>query len=331
MTTLKIGKLDSDLLHEIVFKYVHTRRDEVLVRPGIGEDCAVVNYGDYNCIISTDPITGAASEVGRLAIHVNCNDIASNGVEPLGIMLTILAPEGTTAEDIETLMKQASAEAEKLNVEILGGHTEITSAVNRIVVSATALGKQPANQLIKTSGAQVGDILLMTKTAGLEGTGIIAFDKADELQSVLTEGEIEHAQDMLEQISVVPEGVIGGQHPVTSMHDVTEGGVLGAVWEVCAASQMGCDLYYDAIPIDAVTHKLCNHYGIDPLKLISSGTMLVTVGPENVADLEKAWDASGVPHARIGSVTSGEIRLLKAGTNHVIEPPESDELYKVVK
>lgn len=120
-----------------------------MVRPSIGEDCAVVNYGDYNCILSTDPITGATNEIGRLAVHINCNDIASNGVAPLGIMLTILAPEGTTVEDIDTIMEQAAKEADVLNVEILGGHTEITSAVNRIVISATAIGKQSASKLIK--------------------------------------------------------------------------------------------------------------------------------------------------------------------------------------
>ncbi len=230
---MKIGKLDSDLLHDIVFKHLHTKRDEVLVRPSIGEDCAVVNYGDYNCILSTDPITGATNEIGRLAVHINCNDIASNGVAPLGIMLTILAPEGTTVEDIDTIMEQAAKEADVLNVEILGGHTEITSAVNRIVISATAIGKQSASKLIKTSGAQIGDVIMMTKTAGLEGTGIIAFDKQSDLEKVFNANEMKIAKDMLTQISVVPEGIIGGKHPVTSMHDVTEGGVLGAVWEVC--------------------------------------------------------------------------------------------------
>lgn len=328
---MKIGKLDSDLLHAIVFEHLHTKREEVLVRPGIGEDCAVVNYGDYNCIISTDPITGAASEVGRLAVHINCNDIASNGVEPLGIMLTILAPEGTTAQEIEVLMKQAAAEAEKLNVEIMGGHTEITSAVNRIVVSATALGKQSADKLIKTSGAKVGDRIYMTKTAGLEGTGIIAFDREKELESVLNTKEVEHAKSMLDQISVVPEGIIGGQHHVTSMHDVTEGGVLGAVWEVCAASGVGCNLHYEQIPIDPVTLKMCAYYTLDPLKLISSGTMLITIADETADDLEMALSEARIPFACIGTVTDGEMRLLKAAENHLIEPPESDELYKVVK
>jgi len=330
LDNLKIGKLDSDLLRKIVFKHLHTRREEVLVRPGIGEDCAVVNYGDYNCILSTDPITGAASEVGRLAMHINCNDIASNGVEPLGIMLTILAPEGTTIEEIEMLMKQAADESKKLNVEIIGGHTEITSAVNRIVVSATAIGKQPANKLIKTSGAKLDDVLIMTKTAGLEGTGIIAFDKEVELRSFLLQDEIEHGKSMLDNISVIPEGVIGGQHNVTSMHDVTEGGILGAVWEVCEASDVGCEVDYEKISIDHVTQKICNHYEINPLKLISSGTMLITISKLDLEDLINDFKGKGIQYAVIGSIVSGEKLLLKGNEKLRIESPESDELYKVV-
>ena len=327
---MKIGKLDSDLLHDIVFKHLHTKRDEVLVRPSIGEDCAVVNYGDYNCILSTDPITGAANEIGRLAVHINCNDIASNGVAPLGIMLTILAPEGTTVEEIDTIMEQAAKEANALNVEILGGHTEITSAVNRIVISATAIGKQPASKLIKTSGAQVGDAIIMTKTAGLEGTGIIAFDKQEELEKVLNMDEMNIAKDMLTQISVVPEGIIGGKHPVTSMHDVTEGGVLGAVWEVCKASNAGCEIDYKKVPISPVTHKLCDHYNIDPLKLISSGCMLITINEEDSILLSKAFEEANILFATIGKITSNGMVLIKNQEQIMIQPPESDELYKVV-
>lgn len=327
---MKIGKLDSDLLRKIVFKHLHTRREEVLVRPGIGEDCAVINYGDYNCIISTDPITGTASEVGRLAMHINCNDIASNGVEPLGVMLTILAPEGTTIEEIEMIMKQAAEESRKLNVEIIGGHTEITCAVNRIVVSATAIGKQPASKLIKTSGAMVGDAIIMTKTAGLEGTGIIGFDKEKELETFLTSDQINHAKSMLDSISVIEEGVIGGKNKVTSMHDVTEGGILGAVWEVCEASDVGCIINNSEILLDDVTIKICKFYEIDPLRLISSGTMLITISKENLSNLINEFKEKNIEHSIIGNITSKDKFLVKEGVRSKIKAPESDELYKVI-
>ena len=138
---LETGKLDSDILKKLVFDKIKYRSEEVRVRPGIGEDCAVVEFGDYECVMSTDPITSAVNDIGRLAIHITCNDIASNGVHPLGIMLAVMLPEGTTDQDVEYIMGQAAETAAELNVEIIGGHTEITPAVNQPVIVSTAVGK----------------------------------------------------------------------------------------------------------------------------------------------------------------------------------------------
>ena len=134
---LETGKLDSELLKQIVFNKIKYRSEDVKVRPGIGEDCAVMDFGDYECIMSTDPITAAVSDIGRLAIHITCNDIASNGVQPLGIMLAVMLPEGTTAADVEHIMGQAAETAAQLKVEIIGGHTEVTPAVKQPVIVST--------------------------------------------------------------------------------------------------------------------------------------------------------------------------------------------------
>ena len=141
---LKTGKLDSELLEKIVFNNIKFKRPEVLTRPGIGEDCAVVDFGSYECIMSTDPITAAISEIGRLSIHISCNDIASNGIQPLGIMLAVMLPVGTTEEQIEEMMRQAGEASEELGVEIIGGHTEITPAVTKPVIVSTAIGRHAA-------------------------------------------------------------------------------------------------------------------------------------------------------------------------------------------
>lgn len=174
---LKAGKLDSKLLEEIVFKNIRYRRPEVLTRPGIGEDCAVLDFGEYECVLSTDPITGAISEIGRLAIHISCNDIASNGVEPLGILLAVMLPEGTTEDQIQEMMRQAGEASEELGVEIIGGHTEITPAVNKPVIVSTAVGRGKKGDSQSAEEMKPGDYILMTKLAGLEGTGIIAWER----------------------------------------------------------------------------------------------------------------------------------------------------------
>lgn len=330
MNILKVGKLDSELLQKIIFSNIKIHREEVMVRPGIGEDCAVVDFGEYALIMSTDPITGSSSEVGKLAVHINCNDIATNGIEPLGLMMTILAPEGTTENEIEEIMKQASYEAGKLNVEIIGGHTEITKAVNRIVISATAIGRQLKSKVVKSSGARVGDKIIMTKTAGLEGTGIIALDMEEKLNSTFSREIIEAAKKMVDDISVVKEGVIAGKVGASSMHDVTEGGILGAVWETCRAAKLGCNIYKERIAVAKETDEICNFFQINPLRLISSGTMLITIGPEKENRLIEELSKNGVRASVIGEVTENGCFLIENNRRTVIDPPESDELYKVI-
>ncbi|MBQ1352793.1 MAG: AIR synthase family protein, partial [Firmicutes bacterium] len=303
---LKTGKLDSRLLERIVFDNIKLRRDEVITRPGIGEDCAVLDYGDYECVMSTDPITAAIDEIGRLSVHISCNDIASNGVEPVGIMLAVLLPEGTTEEQIDTMMKQAGQASEELNVEIIGGHTEITPVVKQPVIISTAVGRGPKNGSQSAENMKPGDYIMITKKAGMEGTGVIASDMEDELKGFLTQDEIDEAKAMLDSVSVVPEGVIAGKIGTHGMHDVTEGGILGAVWEMCDISGLGAEVWADDIPVAEVTRKICDHFDVDVLRLISSGAMVICVPEDKKEQMEKAMEDAGVPSTYIGRVRESE-------------------------
>ncbi|MCI8631331.1 MAG: AIR synthase, partial [Firmicutes bacterium] len=245
---LPVGKLDSEVLKKIVFDKITYKRNEVITRPGIGEDCAVVDFDKYECVLSTDPITAAASDIGRLAIHISCNDIASNGVEPLGILLAVMLPQGTTQEDIEHIMADAGRAAELAGVEIIGGHTEITPAVNTPVIVSTALGRAVRGSSASALDMKPGDLIYITKTAGIEGSGIIACDFTDELKSILTVDEIDEAKSLLDYVSVIPEGIIGGEVGTSGMHDITEGGIFGAVWEMCTVSGNGANIYPERVP-----------------------------------------------------------------------------------
>lgn len=326
---MKIGKLDSNLLKEIIFSHIKFRREEVLVRPGIGKDCAVVDYGEDVCVLSTDPITGAASEVGKLAIHISCNDIASEGVEPIGIMLTVMVPESTTKEEIEFIMKQASSEAEKLHVEIIGGHTEVTNAVNRPVIVSTAIGKGKKERYTSQNVVRIGDHIILTKYAGLEGTGIIAYDHEEELKKKISQEEIDNAKKFLENLSVIKEGIIGGNLGATSMHDVTEGGVLGAIWETCESANLGAKITIEAIPVREETLKICAVYHIDYLRLISSGCMVITIPGHKKDDLLNQLKAKDILASDIGVMTEKDVIMIKDGEELEIDPPDRDELYKV--
>jgi len=326
---MKTGKLPNSVLERIVFSKIKKIHNDVLIHPGIGMDCTAVDFGEYACVMSCDPITGTAKEIGRLAVHINCNDIASCGVEPLGLLVTILCPEGSTEQELEMITEQLAGAARSVNVDILGGHTEITNAVSRFVIACTVMGKCLKDKLVTTDGAKPGDSLVITKHAGLEGASIIAHEKEQELEQALGSSVVQEAKAFMDNISVVKEGITAARIGVNAMHDVTEGGLLGAVWELCEASGTGADIYEEKIPVNMSTLKICEYYNIDPYKLISSGCMLISApdGDKLVDMLKK----EGIDAAVIGRLNdTKKKRLLSGSKTKEITPPESDELYKVL-
>jgi len=324
---MREGKIPPELLKSLIFNNIKVRNKDIIMRPEIGEDCAAIDFGSHACVLSTDPITGVKKGAGTLAIHVSCNDVATCGVRPVGIMITILAPPSATEKDIQEIMAEAGEAAGKLGVEIIGGHTEITTAVNRIVVSTTALGKVLKDKLVKSSGAEVGDDVIMTKWAGLEGTSIIAAEREKELEGILTPEEIAAAKSLIEYISVVEEGVTAGEFGANSMHDATEGGVLGAAWEIAESSGKGIELYIDRIPVQEVTRKICSFYKIDPYRLISSGSMIISA--KNGEQLVRILEEKGIPSTVIGKITASGRDIIRNGERFPLDPPDTDELFKI--
>lgn len=327
---MEIGKVPNELLEKLVFENIKLKRDEVLVRASIGEDTGVIDLGDNLCVVSTDPITGATKELGGLAIHVSCNDAATKGAEPVAILLTVLCPENTTQEELEFVMKEAGAAAESVNVEIIGGHTEITDAVNRMVLSTTVIAKMKKEDFKGYEEIAIGDKIVLSKWIGLEGTHILAGELGHKLKGKLSPMEIEEAISLGEYLSVVKEGLLAKEYGVKYMHDVTEGGIYGAIWETGKAIEKGINLFEDKLPIKAVTEKLCQVLDIDVKKLISSGSMIMVVPEKNASRFIERLDKEGVFASVIGEITQGGIFALINGEKHEIFSPETDELYKAL-
>ncbi len=327
---MNLGKIPETVLKRSVLNQIKHRREEVLVGPAIGEDCSVLSIGeDEVLVVSADPITGAIQDIGTFAVHVTANDIASNGAEVIGLMLSILLPEGTDEPNLREMMKDIEAVCKQLNIEILGGHTEVTKAVNQPIVTVTGIGKMKRSEMIKTAGAKPGQEIVMTKWAGLEGTAIIAAAKEQELLSKYSAGFIEGAKKLLEHISVVPEAMVARTVGVTSMHDVTEGGIFGALWEIGAASKVGLEVDLKKILLKQETVEICEFYDLNPYMLISSGCMLIVTDHAN--QLVDYLKAAGIPAAVIGYIKEGNDRvIINEEERRFLEPPKADELYKVL-
>lgn len=324
---MRAGKVPPDLLRRLVYPHLG-RRNDVLLRAGIGEDCAALDFGEWAVVVTSDPITAAWHHIGRLAVHVGCNDLATSGAEPVALLLTLLLPEDTTPAMLEAIMTEAGQTAASLGVEIVGGHTEVTPGIDRTIAIVSALGKSPKGRVISGSGARPHDAVIITKSAGIEGTAILASDLADRLAPLIGGEAIRRAQDFIEQVSVVPEGMIGAQNGATAMHDVTEGGILTGVWELAEASGLGVTFRADDVPVLPETQAICHALDLDPLALISSGSMLMTTADPH--RLLQALSAAGIPAREIGMMTEKERLLLRRGRSQPLLPPPRDEIYRAL-
>ena len=327
---MKIGKVPENVLKRSVMKQLHYKRDEVILGPGIGEDCAALALAeDEILVMSTDPITGTAKDIGKLAIQITANDLASAGAEPIGVMLTILLPDGTREIALKRIMEQMECACREAKMQILGGHTEVTAVVNQPVVNVAGVAKAKKGSLISTAGARAGMDIVVSKWVGIEGTMIFAKEKEAELKEHFPADFVDTAIGFDRYLSVVPEAAVATQSSVAAMHDVTEGGLFGALWEMAEASGVGLEIDLKKIPIRQETVEICEYFDVNPYGLISSGMMLMASADGNALVL--ALQEAGIPATVIGKATEGNDRvIIRDEERRFLEPPKTDDLYKVL-
>ncbi len=325
------GKIPVEILKEVVFKNLGAERQEVAVGPSAGIDGAVIDIGDISTVISMDPITGAIERIGWLAVNVNANDIATFGVEPAFLFSCILIPEGAGRDLVENISIQMNEAAKNLGVAIVGGHCETTPSLAKPIVICCIMGLTKKNLYVTAAGAKAGDTIILTKTAGIEGTAILATDREAELEKTLSKVALRNAKDFYYRISVVKDAMTawktGGVH---AMHDPTEGGVAGGIHEIADASKLGVKIFKERIPIAPETSKICRHFKIDPVQLISSGALLISADPRRAEDIIKNLKCENIQAAIVGQFTENPCErtiVNKNGRTRTLPRPNADHLW----
>jgi hydrogenase expression/formation protein HypE len=333
--TLPPGKIPVDILREVVFKNLGVKRKEVIIGPSSGIDCAVLDVGDKSIVVSMDPITGALEIVGYLAVNVNANDIATFGCQPLFLVSCILLPETAEKKTVETISSQMNEAAKDLGIAIVGGHCETTPGLSHPIVVGCMMGMTEKGKYVTAAGAKPGDSLILTKSVGIEGTAILATDREDQLKKVLGSRLLENAKGFYKRISVVKDATTafktGGVH---AMHDPTEGGVAGAIHEMADASKLGVRISEDKIRVQPETFRICEAYGIDPLQLIASGSLLIAADPDFANRILRNLRDHNIDAEIIGGfLRSQERRLIthKNGKTEELQRPVTDQLWRALE
>jgi thiamin-phosphate kinase len=325
------GKIPPRFLVKAVFKYLGVPNKRVILGPAIGEDAAIIKVKGKILALTTDPITGATENIGWLSVHINANDIATRGIKPLWYLCCILLPEGKNEKLLESIMKQINKAAKELGITVVGGHSEVTPGLQRPIVIGFMVGECEKEKYVTSSGAKVGDKIILTKTAGIEGTAILANELNDFLKDKIDDKVLKKAKSFIKNISVVKDALIAVKaNGVSAIHDPTEGGVFNGLWELAKASGVGLLVEENRIPVAFETKIICDALKLDPLKIMSSGALLITVKKEKAEGIINALRRNRIQASIIGEIVElkkGKKLIRKNGRIIKIKPYFRDELY----
>jgi hydrogenase maturation factor len=326
---VNVGKLPNELLARLLAR-VQLRDPRVVLGPGIGRDAAVIDAGgDRLLVAKSDPITFASDHIGWYAVHVNANDVACMGARPAWFLATILLSQGTSEEEASQVFGQVLEACQRLEIELVGGHTEITHGLDRPIVVGAMLGEVERGALVQPSGAREGDALILTKGIAIEGTAVLAREAGERLERLgVPASVIERAQRYIFEpgISVVREALTacdalragGGVH---AMHDPTEGGLATALYELAEASGLGVMVQEEAVAVLPETQAICSAASLEPLGLLASGALLIAVAEEDCPTVLAALREAGIEACRIGGMVKREAGVIIRGRAETVAVP----------
>jgi hydrogenase maturation factor len=328
------GKIPLEILQQVIFKNLGAKRSEVVLGPSAGIDGAIIDLGKKSLIVSMDPITGALERVGWLAVNINANDVATFGVQPEYLLSCILLPENAERITVETISMQMGKAAKDLEIAIIGGHCEVTPGLSNPIVVGCTIGTTEKGNYVTAGGAKHGDKIILTKSAGIEGTAILASDKTRLLEKTMSHKMLLNAQQFFDQVSVVKEAIAtfktGGAH---AMHDPTEGGIAGGIHEMADASNLGVKVLEENIMIKPETREICSFFKIDPLQLIGSGALLIAVKRNAAESIIETLKQNGIYASVIGEFlkeSNKRILVKKNGKPEPLPRPPSDHLWNAL-
>ena len=326
---MRRGKLSENVLKRSVLKKINTHRKEVINGADVGTDCAVLSFGkEYDIALSSTPVMAPIEDISSYAIPMALNNIAAVGAEPVGVMLSVLLPEKTGEDELQRMMEQAQGICSECGADIIGGHTEVIPGIEEPVMTVTGVGKRNNVWTDLPHGVKANQDIVVSKWIGLEGTVRLARERKEELCTRYPEHMIEKAAAYDKYLSVIPEAATAMKSGVCEMHDVSRGGVFGALWELAQKAGVGLEIDLKKIPVKQETIEICEFFELNPYELLSGGCLIMTA--ENGAALVMALERENIPAVVVGRTTAGNDRVIyNEDEKRYLDRPKTDQIYCV--
>lgn len=347
---MKTGKISESILKRSVLKQIEKVHSDVLKGAGVGEDCAFLSWEKHDdnkdadsggMAVSTQTVALGISDAAFLAVMAAANNLAAAGALAKAVTLAVTLPEGAEEILLRKLMEQALDCCRKLKIQIVGGHTEVSRSVRQPVVTATVMGQYQKNAVLTDAKKEkqaagktdvyspAGLDIVVSKWIGMEGTSIIAKEKERELLKRFPPALVKMAGEQRDYLSVASEAATALKSGVYAMHDVRNGGIFGALWEISRKLGVGLCVDLKKIPVRQETIEICEFYNLNPYELISGGMliMLTRDGQRLAEDLEN----EGINGIVIGSTNDGNDKIIVNQEEiRYLEPPVPDEINKLI-
>jgi hydrogenase expression/formation protein HypE len=331
-----LGKVGSEFLRNVVLKNLGAKSKDVITGPGMGIDNTVIRLNKKEVLILTSDPLSYIPQVGPensawLTINLLASDYTTSGNSPQYAMFDFNLPVHLDDEGLSVYLKQLSEECRKLGISIVGGHTGRYPGCDFTIVGGGFLfGKTSIDGYVTPLMADEGDFIILTKGAAIATTSVIAYSFPNYLKKELGEDVLQEAMGMLKECSTVREALVasstGIRSNVTSMHDATEGGVLGGLYELSEACGKALHVNSSKIIVRDVTRKICKLFSLDPLVSLSEGTLIITCRDYHAEKLVSILEKNGIVSSIVGKVSSGKGLWLmgKDGRYRKFSPPSSD-------
>jgi hydrogenase expression/formation protein HypE len=339
MADHKIGKIDLETFTTFLLPRLGKTDDTVIVPPKTGVDAGVIDIGnDRVLIIAEDPIFAIPQQplemFGWYTVHIGASDVAVMGVKPRYMTYSLLMPPETKDEDFRAIVDAIHRAALELEIAIVGGHTGYYPGFAAPTIGGvTVFAIADKHGYVTPAGAMPGDDVILTKGPAIETAGILSVIKEKELLGKYPPALVEKAKALCKQMTVVADALLamdsGG---VTAMHDATEGGIIGGLYEIASASGVGMEIYEEAFIYPDEVRMVCEAFGIDPTAAIAEGSLLITVRPNRSENVVYKLRSAGIDASVVGKVTDDvETRTIKRrdGSIAQLAIPRQDPFWPV--
>nr|MBQ8253176.1 hydrogenase maturation factor [Lachnospiraceae bacterium] len=331
---MKPGKISENVLKRSVLKYINQDKKEIARGAAMGNDCALFSLCDC-ASTAVCSLSVKEKEALKHAVFGAVNNLAAGGKKASYLIFNITLPEKAREIRLQEIMEEAARICEEEQIQIIGGHTEISSHVEHAVISVTALGKvqedkcENAPERVPGSGDLIGCDVVVSGYIGADGASLLAVQKEEELAERFPLWLVNEAKNFRKELSVVPAAKIAMSQGVQVMHDIREGGIFGALWEMAQRESVGLTVQLKQIPMKQSVVEICNYYDLNPYELLSEGCLLmVAKDGETLAD---ALCENGVEAAVIGTVTGSNDRIIENGEEiRYMDLPKPDQIRKLL-